>query len=152
MRMINNLCIYFLFLISAACQNSNKPDKNMYICKTQPLNFICYLDASTIKKIFLNKRISKAPLDCGKESEFFRISKGSTLNSNYWFLDLQDSIHKNDSFILCIQINNKFKNYSFKNIVFDTMPVYGGYICGIKSYSLNGKFYNNGNFVLSDEN
>ena len=63
-------------------------------------------------------------------------------------IDLDDSVLKNTSFTLCLKSASHYRNYNFENIVIDTMPVYHGYICTVKSYWLDGVFYEKENFYL----
>ncbi len=152
--MLPNKQIFFsliLIYILTACIHNEKPVVAQP-CKSIKLSFICSFDAMTIDSFYIAKYSSGrsvVPDDVYKTVLFTR-SKEVNSNPVHWFVNITDSILKNESFAIRIKRGKSTNIYKFERIIFDTLPVFGGHVCGIKSYTMNGIDYKGGNFFLPD--
>jgi hypothetical protein len=121
-------------------------------CKSDRLNFLCSFDATLVDSVLIAKHNSATISGAMNLYEPVIFSKSKEDNSNpvHGSIDTDDSISNNESFSVCLKIGSLSRIYNIENIVIDTMPVYHGYICGLKSYTLDGVVHREGNFYLGN--
>jgi len=143
------ICIAYLVL---SCKNGDRPNDKVTEkpCRSDRLLLLCSFDPTLVDSVLIAKYKSET-ISGGMnlyEPAIFSKSKDNISNPACGFIDVDDSISNNESFSVCLKIGNLSRIYNIENIVIDTMPVYHGYVCGLKSYTLDGIVHTEGNFNL----
>lgn len=144
-------CLWIAFLV-LACKDVDRSNGKVFQkpCRSDKLIFLCSFDATLVDSVLIAKH--KSATISGEKNLYKTVifSKSKDYNSNpvRGSIDVEDSISNNESFSICLKIGSLSKIYNIENIVIDTMPVYHGYICGLKSYTLDGVVHKEKNFYL----
>jgi hypothetical protein len=156
-RMRKNKIIWFGICIACllpSCKNDDR-SKDTVIekpCISCNIFFICSFDATAVDSVLIAKHHSARISGAMNLYEPAIFSKSNDINSTpvRGSIHVEDSISTNESFSVCLKIGNLSRIYNIENIIIDTIPVYHGHYCGLKSYTLDGVIHNEGNFYLGD--
>jgi hypothetical protein len=148
------ICIPYLL---PSCKPDDRSiDKGFLIkpCGAYNFVFLCRFDPTLVDSVLIAKHHTATISGAVNWNLWgpgtFRKSKDPNSNPVSGTIHVEDSVSNNESFSVCLKIGKLSKIYNIENIVIDTIPVYHGYICGLKSYTLDGVVHNEGNFYLEN--